>query len=57
MDDQGRRPAATKRIKAKRRFRNNLVSYVVINAFLVFEPLVMPVPEHGMCCLIRSARV
>jgi fatty acid desaturase len=35
MDDQERRAAATKRIKAKRRFRNNLVSYVVINAFLV----------------------
>ena len=35
MDDQERRDAATKRIKAKRRFTNNLVGYVVINAFLV----------------------
>ena len=35
MDDQERRDAAIKRIKNKRDFRNGLVIYVVINAFLV----------------------
>ena len=35
MDDQERRDAAIKRIKNKRDFRNHLVIYVVVNAFLV----------------------
>ena len=35
MDDQERREAAVKRIRGKRDFRNHLVSYLVINAFLV----------------------
>ncbi len=35
MDDQERRDAAVKRIKEKCDFRNHLVSYLVINVFLV----------------------
>jgi uncharacterized ion transporter superfamily protein YfcC len=35
MDDQERREAAVKRVKAKRDFRNHLAVYVVVNSFLV----------------------
>lgn len=35
MDDQKRREAAVKRVKAKRDFRNHLAVYVVVNSFLV----------------------
>jgi uncharacterized membrane protein YecN with MAPEG domain len=36
VDDDKRREAAIERLKAKRSFSQNLVSYVVVNAFLVF---------------------
>ena len=35
MSDTDQRKAAIKRLKKKRDFRNNVVSYVLINAFLV----------------------
>ena len=35
MDNQERRDAAIKRIKDKRDFRTHVVSYVVVNLFLV----------------------
>jgi hypothetical protein len=35
MDDQKRREAAVKRVKAKRDFRNHLAVYVVVNSLLV----------------------
>ena len=35
MDEEARREAARRRVKAKRNFRNSLVSYIIINAFLV----------------------
>ena len=35
MDDDERRAAAVKRIKAKRDFQKGLVAYVLVNAFLV----------------------
>jgi hypothetical protein len=35
MDDQQRREEAIRRIKAKRDFGTHLLSYVVVNAFLV----------------------
>lgn len=35
MDDQERREAAVKRVKAKRDFRNHLAVYVVVNSLLV----------------------
>ena len=35
MDDQERREAAVKRVKAKRDFRIHLAVYVVVNSFLV----------------------
>ncbi len=35
MDDQERRDAAIKRIKDKRDFKTHVVSYVVVNLFLV----------------------
>jgi hypothetical protein len=35
MDDQERRHAAIKRLKAKRGFQQNVVAYVAVNALLV----------------------
>ena len=35
MDDQERRDAAIKRIKDKREFKTHVVSYVVVNLFLI----------------------
>ncbi|MFQ5966302.1 MAG: 2TM domain-containing protein [Acidimicrobiia bacterium] len=35
MNNDERRKAAIKRVRAKRSFRSHLVTYVVINAFLV----------------------
>ncbi|MEZ5144496.1 MAG: 2TM domain-containing protein [Acidimicrobiales bacterium] len=35
MEEQERRDAAIKRLKAKRDFRSHVVAYVVVNAFLI----------------------